>query len=137
MFDALKAIDFLVMPSYWEGFGYAAVEAMAAGKAVVGTWCSSLAELIAEGKTGILVAPRSAEQLADAMVVLTHDAALCSSFGSAGLDRARRMFSLQQMVNATEHVFLTVVDRYRRLHGGNADVAAVAPAGGMHALRGS
>jgi glycosyltransferase involved in cell wall biosynthesis len=111
----LKAIDFLVMPSNWEGFGYAAVEAMAAGKAVVGSNASSLPEIIEDGGTGILVPPRNADRLADAIVRLSRDTALRESMGRAGSDRVRRVFGLARMLEETERVFLEAIDsRHRR-----------------------
>lgn len=101
----LRAIDFLVMPSYWEGFGYSAVEAMAAGKPVIGTATSSLPEIIEDGRTGILVPPRSAGDLAKAILELADDRRRQIEMGHAGRIRARKLFRLTSMVIKTESFF--------------------------------
>ena len=106
----LKAVDFLVLPSYWEGFCYAAVEGMAAGKAVVATHTSSLPEIIEEGRTGLLVPPRSPDALAQAVIDLASNTALRESMGRAGLERVKSHFTLSAMVMKTERVFLRTID---------------------------
>jgi len=108
----LNEIAFLVMPSYWEGFGYAAVEAMAAHKAVIGTNVSSLPEIIDDGTTGILVTPRSAEHLAGAIVKLAKDSGLRNAIGAAGAAKVRSTFSLLTMIEKTETAFRETI----RLH---------------------
>ena len=100
--EFLRGIDFLVMPSNWEGFGYAAVEAMAAGKAVIASNVSSLPEIIEDGRTGILVPPRSPERLADAMVTLVDNRRLRNSMGRAGARKVENVFSLPTMVENVE-----------------------------------
>ncbi|MFI5253812.1 MAG: glycosyltransferase family 4 protein [Bacteroidota bacterium] len=108
----LHGIDFLVMPSYWEGFGYTAVEAMAAGKPVIGTFTSSLPEIIEHERTGILVPPRAMEELAEAIVRLGQNGALRQNMGKAGLERARKLFQLSGMVSKTELFFNDVCASY-------------------------
>ena len=104
--EFLRDIDFLVMPSNWEGFGYAAVEAMAAGKAVIASHVSSLPEIVEDRRTGILVPPRAPEQLADAMATLVDDPALRSSMGKAGAAKAESVFSLGAMVGNVESLLV-------------------------------
>ncbi len=106
----LKAFDFLVMPSLWEGFGYAALEAMAAGKAVIATNTSSLPELVEDGVTGLLVPPHSPEELSVAIGSLAADRNRQSEFGAAGHERAVRMFTLARMVDETEEFLADVVE---------------------------
>ena len=117
----LRAIDFLVMPSYWEGFGYGAAEAMAAGKPVIGSWASSLPEIVDHRRTGILVAPRSPEDLARAMVELGADPGARQEMGNAGSLRVERMFPLSRMVSKTESFFFRVVESYRSDRGSRQD----------------
>jgi glycosyltransferase involved in cell wall biosynthesis len=100
--EFLRGIDFLVMPSNWEGFGYAAVEAMAAGKAVIASNVSSLPEIIEDRTTGLLVPPRSPERLADAMVTLVDNPRLRNSMGRAGARKVKNVFSLPTMVENVE-----------------------------------
>jgi len=109
----LKAIDFLVMPSYWEGFGYTAVEAMAAGKPVIGTTTSSLPEIIESGQTGTLVFPRSSNNLSKAMLKMSNDRARCEKMGIAGMARVKELFQLATMITKTESFFESLARRIR------------------------
>jgi glycosyltransferase involved in cell wall biosynthesis/O-antigen/teichoic acid export membrane protein len=61
----LAALDVFCMPSRWEGFGLALVEAMAAGLPVVASAVDSLPEVLADG--GLLVAPDDVDALARAL----------------------------------------------------------------------
>ena len=63
----LAALDLFVMPSRSEGWGLAALEAMAFGLPVVASNTGGLAEMILAGETGWLVAPGDAPALADAI----------------------------------------------------------------------
>lgn len=51
---AYQECDALLFPSRFEGFGYVALEAMACGRPVIGTNCSSIPEIVEDGVTGIL-----------------------------------------------------------------------------------
>lgn len=116
--EFLRGIDFLVMPSNWEGFGYAAVEAMAAGKAVVGSHVSSLPEIIDDRRTGLLVPPRSPEMLADAMVTLVDNPQLRNSMGKAGARKVENVFTLSTMVANVETLLLEAASLPRAAGGG-------------------
>jgi glycosyltransferase involved in cell wall biosynthesis len=104
--EFLRGIDFLVMPSNWEGFGYSAVEAMAAEKAVVATHVSSLPEIVEDGRTGLLVPPRAPILLAGAMIALVEDPALRIAMGKAGALKAGTAFTLTSMISRFESVLL-------------------------------
>ena len=105
----MKAIDFLVMASNWEGFGYSAVEAMAAGRPVIATNVSSLPEIVQDGMTGLLVPPRAPQKLADAMLTLADDVMLRESLGKAGARRVEEVFPLSAMLDKVESLFRSVL----------------------------
>ena len=69
--DILRAFDVFVMPSLWEGFGLALVEAMAAGVPVIASNVDSIPELVGAGEPdgpfGRLVPPADAAAMADAL----------------------------------------------------------------------
>lgn len=79
-----------------EPFGRVAIEAMAHGLPVVAAGHGGLAEIVADGQTGFLVTPGSAEALAEAVGRLASDAALRSRLGEAGRVRQRQLFSQHQ-----------------------------------------
>jgi len=88
---ALASYDALVLPSYGEGYPGAVIEAYAAGLPVVCTRGPALLELVDES-SGILVEPRDAEALHEAMLALTRDPTLAARL-RAGVAARRGEFS--------------------------------------------
>lgn len=66
--EHMQKASFLVMPSLWyEGFPRTLVEAFSRGLPVIASRLGSMAELIEDGRTGILVTPGDAAALRQAM----------------------------------------------------------------------
>jgi glycosyltransferase involved in cell wall biosynthesis len=70
----LTASDVFVLPSRQEGFGLAALEAMALGVPVVLTEAAPITEVLTHGETGWII-PCSPADIADGILALYHDAA--------------------------------------------------------------
>ncbi|WP_432736264.1 glycosyltransferase [Maridesulfovibrio sp. FT414] len=87
------AQDIFCLPSLWEGFGYALVEAMTLEKPVVGFDTSSNPEVVSNGETGLLVAPGDSEQLASALEKLIRDKELRTKMGKKGRTRVLENFN--------------------------------------------
>jgi glycosyltransferase involved in cell wall biosynthesis len=104
----MKAFDVLAVPSYEEGFGLVAAEAMAAGVPVVASCVGGLVEVVDDGVTGRLVQPRDPGALADALLDLAADPDMRRRMGAAGEERARRCFSLERMLDRYEALLETV-----------------------------
>ncbi len=66
----LASLDIYVQSSVNEGLSLSILEAMAAGKPVIITDVGGARELVENGRTGILIAPGSAEEISDAMIRL-------------------------------------------------------------------
>jgi glycosyltransferase involved in cell wall biosynthesis len=96
-----------VFPSLYEGFGLPPLEAMACGLPVISSNAPSLPEVV--GDAALLVPPRDAECMADAIRKLIDDAALRQELTGKGLDRAKRF-------TWTETARLTL-DAYRKAIG--------------------
>lgn len=101
----MAAADFLVIPSHREGFGATVIEAASCGIPAIGTNIHGLTDAIVDGVTGILVPPKSPQQLADAMRVLAEDNALRTKLGKAALDRARKDFDSQLLQSALKEFY--------------------------------
>jgi glycosyltransferase involved in cell wall biosynthesis len=97
----------IVMPSHSEGQGVVAIEAMAHARPVVATEVGGLAELVVDGETGILVPPRDAARLREAILRLLGDPDLRRRMGDAGRKRISDLC-------AWERVAPQVLDTYRR-----------------------
>jgi glycosyltransferase involved in cell wall biosynthesis len=92
--DWQMAADVAVVPSHVEPFGLVTVEAMSYGLPVIGTAVGGLCETIVPDETGLLVPPRSPEQLAQALTRLLTSAATRQQFGKAGRRRCEEKFSI-------------------------------------------
>ena len=97
-----KALDVLIVPSHWEGFGLTAAEGLAAGVPVVATKASSLQEIIQDGINGRLVPPRDPASLASALIEIARDPALRARMATAGPVRIMNDFGVEKMVDGYE-----------------------------------
>jgi L-malate glycosyltransferase len=112
--SCIKGFDVFVMSSETEGLGTSLLDAMAAGKPTVGTDVGGIPEAIEDRMTGLIVPPNDPASLARAIVKLLQDRALAKRMGQAGLARVRKLFSVDQMVEAT-------VGAYRRIVSAQKD----------------
>lgn len=106
--SVLKAFDIFVMSSTTEGLGTSILDAMAAGKPIVGTRAGGIPEAVVDGETGLLVPPRDPHAMADAIVQLLGDEPRRRRMGAAGRERARGLFSAERMVQETLRVYRRV-----------------------------
>lgn len=87
--QAYASAQLYCLPSSHEGFPNTILEAMAAGLPIVGFQsCNALANIIEDGKTGLLAREDSAESLAHALEKLMGDCKLRKSIGNAARDAA-------------------------------------------------
>jgi glycosyltransferase involved in cell wall biosynthesis len=110
-YDGLEALfaraTVFAMPTLWEPFGIAFLDAMACGVPCVGTAVEAVPEIIEEGRTGLLVPPGDPVALADALVALLADPARAREMGAAGRARVLRQFLWSQVAGRLEAVLLS------------------------------
>jgi glycosyltransferase involved in cell wall biosynthesis len=101
---ALRNCDIFVLASAPDERGASDIfptviaEAMASGKPVISTTVAGIPELVANGETGLLVSPRDARALADAMEQVARDENLRADFGRAGRLRIEQEFTIEQTI---------------------------------------
>jgi glycosyltransferase involved in cell wall biosynthesis len=88
LFPALAAADVVALPSLWEAFGIAALEAMALGRPTVVTAAGGYPEFVRPDRDGLLVAPADPSALAEALTALLGDASLRERLGASAAARA-------------------------------------------------
>ena len=103
--SVLKGFDVFVMSSVTEGLGTSLLDAMAAARPVVATTAGGIPEVVVDGETGLLVPPRDARRLAEAIIALLGNPAECERMGRAGLARVQERFSAARMVAGTLAVY--------------------------------
>ncbi len=107
--NLLKSADVLVHASLWEGMPNAVLEAMAAGRPVIGTRVEGTEELIVPGETGWLVPPKDAVTLAQVLMQAADSPEVCRRYGEAGRLRVELEYSLESTVTAYERLWAGVL----------------------------
>jgi glycosyltransferase involved in cell wall biosynthesis len=105
-----NACDLFIFPSFYEGFGLPALEAMACGRAVTCSHTSSLPEVV-DG-AAILFDPYALDEIVRAMADLLLDGELRARMERLGLQRAAH-FSWQKTAQRTIAVFHDVLEKSR------------------------
>ncbi|MBW2282580.1 MAG: glycosyltransferase family 4 protein [Deltaproteobacteria bacterium] len=104
-----------LVPSYFEGFGFPASEAMACGLPVIATANGALPEVVgSSGEAGRLVPFGDVEALTAAMNELAGDREQARALGDAARRRIQRVFSWQEAGRRTADVLEEVVRAYRQ-----------------------
>jgi len=106
--DLMQAMDLFVLPTLREGFGVVFAEAMAMGKAAVGSRIGPVEEVVEDGVTGYLVPPDDPEGFAERALELLNDGPKRRAFGEAGRRRVEKLFTEERMCETIER-------QYRRL----------------------
>jgi L-malate glycosyltransferase len=128
----IKSFDLFVMSSLAEGLGTSLLDAMAFSKATVATDTGGIPEVVSHGETGLLVAPRDHRALAAAISGLLKNQERRERMGRAGLERVKRLFTAERMVERTLDVYRARAGGHSEGVGGTARAADIAsrPANG-------
>ncbi|MBD3897059.1 glycosyltransferase family 4 protein [Halomonas sp. ML-15] len=103
----LGALDIVCIPSTNEAFGLTVIEAMAAGRPVVGADSGAIPELL-DSEVGLLAAPDDAEAWAVQLEALAAAPELREALGAAAAGRVRRDFTLSAHVAALSDAYASV-----------------------------
>jgi glycosyltransferase involved in cell wall biosynthesis len=101
----LAAAHIVCLPSYREGLPTILIEAAAAGLPLVATDVPGCREVVRDGENGLLVPPRDAAALADALARLAGDAALRSDYGRASRRLAEAELGIGRVAEETLAVY--------------------------------
>jgi glycosyltransferase involved in cell wall biosynthesis len=121
--ELIKDFDVFALSSIQEGMCTSLLDAMAAAKPTVATAVGGVPEVVADGETGFLVPSRDHQALADKIVTLLKDEALRRQMGTAGLTRARRLFTVERMVEETAAAYERLAGTHRA--AGTASPSAI------------
>lgn len=101
----ISIMDILVQPSVEEGFGITLLEAMAAGKPVIGTEVGGIPEIIKGGVNGLLVPPRDPSSLSRAIQKLLNNPEQAKYMGQRGRQMLEKHFTISKMVKKYEELY--------------------------------
>lgn len=103
--QAYRDVDMLLFPSRFEGFGYAAVEAMACGTPVVASRISALPEIIKDGSTGVLCSVDKVEEFASSIRKLFSERQRLIKMGIRARESITDRFKLERMASDYLRIF--------------------------------
>jgi glycosyltransferase involved in cell wall biosynthesis len=109
-------LDFLVLPSLWEGLPLCLLEAMSLALPIIATRVGGVGDALADGRTARLIPPGDAQALAEAVIGFLDAPEAAREMGRA----ARREFD-------ERHDGAVMVRRYLALYQGRPPGAEVAP----------
>lgn len=105
---AYAACDVVTTPSiYLDNFPTVNLEAMAAGKPVIGTCFGGTPEAVLDGETGTIINPENIDEFAEAILELLGDPEKRKRMGEAGRNRISDNFSLDEQVRRYLNLFDT------------------------------
>ncbi|MBU4305398.1 MAG: glycosyltransferase family 4 protein [Candidatus Omnitrophica bacterium] len=108
----LSEVNAVVLPSSErEGLGLALLEAMAAGRPVIGTDIGGIPEVINPGENGLLVRPGDSEALAKAIISLISDEEKTMWMGRKARKIAAERFSKKEMLEKIELLYLKLLKK--------------------------
>jgi glycosyltransferase involved in cell wall biosynthesis len=98
----MESIDIFVLTSFWEGFGYVLVEAMASKKPVVAYKISSNPEIIRENYSGFLIEYPDKEKFAERIKFLYENSEKRKDFGDMGRKIVEDKFQFSKCTEEVE-----------------------------------
>jgi glycosyltransferase involved in cell wall biosynthesis len=112
--ELYNACEVLLFPSFYEGFGWPVLEAMACGTPVVTSDAPALAELV--GDAGLVASPQNLRGLADAVRAILDDPEVASNLRARGLARASQ-FTWRRAAAGVADVYAKVLEESGRRAG--------------------
>jgi glycosyltransferase involved in cell wall biosynthesis len=98
----------VVVPSLYEALPMVVLEAMACGKAVVASNVGGIPLLVKNGKNGFLAKPADPKDLEKLMTILYENRELRENMGSSAREFVEKEFSVEQMVDRTLKVYVSL-----------------------------
>jgi len=107
--DVLQQADVFLLPSETEGFGLAALEALACGVPVVGSRVGGLPEVVADGETGLLCPPGDVPGMAAAVLRLLADPELQQRLARAARASVEHTWRREPLLDRWEEFYRRVL----------------------------
>jgi glycosyltransferase involved in cell wall biosynthesis len=108
--EIMGCFDIFVLPSLNEGMGRVLVEAMAAGLPIVASRVGGIPDLVKNGQNGLLVPPKDASALENAISALLEDQEKRKRMGEAGTKMCRQ-YSAEAMVEQIDNLYKELLER--------------------------
>lgn len=107
-----RSVDVCVVPSLYDNSPYTCLEAMSCGRPVVGTTAGGTKEYLLNGESGLLVEPRSASALAEAVITLLQNPDKRQKMGENARQRVLQKFQRKEIARQTVELYDRAIDRF-------------------------
>lgn len=105
---AMRAMDiFVLLSTAHEGISQASLQAAYLERPLIATSIGGLPEICIDGKTGLIVPPKSPEKVAEAVLKLIDNPSLRKGLGEAAKKLVEQRFMMHQTLDRMEEVYTT------------------------------
>ena len=110
--DILSASDIFILPSLWEAFPIALLEAMSMGKAVIGTSVDGTPEIIEDKVNGLLIPVQNMVQhIADAVTLLAEDSHLRKKLQTKAVETIYGKYNVDKLAEENEKIYYELISK--------------------------
>jgi glycogen synthase len=110
--DYFGQTDICVFPSLWENAPNVCLEAMAAGRGVIGSSAGGIPEMLDQGRVGLLVAPKSPSEIAAAILKLLRNPSERMHLGALARQRILSNYNNETIGALLEKSFAMAIQRH-------------------------
>ena len=103
--------ELAIIPSLYEGFGFAAIEAMACGVPLISSSGGALPEVIKD--TGIIIPPKNVKEIYNSVDYLLSSPHIAKELAEKGLQRANSKFSWTAIAKQLEKVYYKEIEIHK------------------------
>ena len=103
--------ELAIIPSLYEGFGFAAIEAMACGVPLISSSGGALPEVIKD--TGIIIPPKNVKEIYNSVDYLLSSPHIAKELAEKGLQRANSKFSWAAIAKKLEKVYYKEIEIHK------------------------
>lgn len=109
-----SAADIFITTPWYEPFGITPLESMACGTPVIGARVGGIKYSVADGKTGFLVAPNDAQDLASKVALMLGNPGLLARMKDNCIKRVNALFTWATVANATSCLYENVLQSIKQ-----------------------
>ena len=107
--EIIGASDIVVHPSVYEPLAFVVIEALGYGKPVITTNAGGIKEIIENGVDGILIPPKNSGAIAEAIINLLKNPALCEKLGVRARKKVEKIFRVEREISELEDIWQSVL----------------------------
>lgn len=108
VYAMMNSVTMVLIPSRWEGLPLVAIETAYMARPAIATRIPGMAEIVADGETGLLVEPGDAEGMANAIAFLLDNPAQATAMGLVARQRALAYFTQQRCADDHEALYTRI-----------------------------